>query len=93
MPGMLLVCFERQDQGEFDLTTYFELADEKDNVIKFRLTGVVLHYGNQYGGHYIAFTDTSKGWLLFDDQNVRPLNTNSSKVRGTPRLMVYERLE
>jgi len=31
--------------------------------------------------------------LLFDDQNVRPLNTNSSKVRGTPRLMVYERLE
>lgn len=93
MPGILLVCFERQDQGEFDLTTYFELEDPNNNVIKFRLTGVVLHYGNQYGGHYIAFSDTSKGWLLFDDQNVRPLNTTSSKVRGTPRLMVYERLQ
>ena len=91
MPGVLFVCFERTDGGEYNLTTSFELADPDDKVIKFRLSGVVLHYGSQFGGHYISFSNTQNGWLLFDDNNIRKINTDSSIVRGTPRLMIYER--
>lgn len=55
--------------------------------LNYQLFGVIQHFGQMNGGHYISFNKTSDGWYCFDDSNVIKVNeidkeimTNSSYV-------------
>eukprot|EP00050_Salpingoeca_kvevrii_P018087 m.70605 g.70605 ORF g.70605 m.70605 type:complete len:1076 (+) comp7888_c0_seq2:101-3328(+) len=73
------------DIGEF-------LPAEHEASSKYRLVGVVNHYGRIWGGHYTAFArhaDTGD-WLHCDDESCRAASEESVKTRNA-YILVYER--
>ncbi len=99
IPNILLVCLERfnRSMNSFKLTSKFMLKDSSGNVITYKLSGIVIHSGSQYGGHYISminFDDGNKeGWYIADDDVVVPINSvNPNSFRSSiPRLMIFDK--
>ncbi|KAH3668439.1 hypothetical protein OGAPHI_002193 [Ogataea philodendri] len=60
---------------------------------RYRLYGVVNHYGNLINGHYTSFVDkgAGNGWCLFDDDKVYKNSPVSKVVNGDAYMLFYER--
>lgn len=62
----------------------------------YELIGVIHHYGNFNGGHYVAFNKSTTGdWYLFNDSNVVEINSDDiEKQIKTPAsyILVYSKI-
>ncbi|ODV87975.1 hypothetical protein CANARDRAFT_26145 [[Candida] arabinofermentans NRRL YB-2248] len=61
---------------------------------KYRLSGVVNHYGNLVNGHYTSFVDKGpgNGWCLFDDDKVYKNCPTNKVVNGDAYILFYVRV-
>ena len=90
-PPILIICLKRFNYNkklnrmtknntlvdipmDLDLT---EFALSNDSFLKYKLTGVALHFGNIYGGHYSSLVrkniNNDNEWILIDDLNIQTL--------------------
>jgi ubiquitin C-terminal hydrolase len=57
--------------SEFDLSIYSKDFQNND---PYELNGIVYHFGNLHGGHYVASCKNEHGdWILYDDSNVKSI--------------------
>lgn len=47
-----------------------QMNGNSEQPIKYSLYGVVVHMGGTWGGHYISYVKTSKGWWCANDSHV-----------------------
>jgi ubiquitin C-terminal hydrolase len=84
---------KRNDEIEFperlDMEPYCVLSAQQT---KYRLYGVINHFGDVFGGHYIAHCRNGEQWRCFDDMNVT--NVSVDKVlseKQSAYVLFYER--
>lgn len=65
---------------EFPLEFNSNIIDKNSN-FKYKLHGVVAHIGEAFGGHYISFARTNKGWFQLDDDNNWEISDNEFRTR------------
>jgi ubiquitin carboxyl-terminal hydrolase 8 len=58
---------------ELDMTPYTIMRLQPT---KYKLYGVINHFGSSHGGHYTAYCRNHKQWREFDDLNVKDMNEN-----------------
>ena len=58
----------------FDMEEYTIVNEEKTN---YRLYSVINHFGNVFGGHYIAHCRNNEQWRKFDDMNVNDVDISN----------------
>jgi ubiquitin C-terminal hydrolase len=60
----------------------------------YNLYGVVLHYGNLYGGHYNCFikknTETGQKWFLCDDETISLVDINVVLNHRNAYMLLYQ---
>ncbi|KAG7699445.1 hypothetical protein KL933_001208 [Ogataea haglerorum] len=61
---------------------------------RYRLYGVINHFGNLINGHYTAFVEKGpgNGWCLFDDEKVYKNCAPHKVVNGDAYMLFYERV-
>ena len=88
-----------------DLGPYYRTAGNHNHFARYRLTGLILHRGNQNGGHYVAKVRAPDDrWYIFNDDHVDPQNAREARTQRpsetnptpeacfTPYVLFYERL-
>ena len=59
-------------------------------VVRYRLSGVVVHSGSLSGGHYIAYVKTSGSWYYISDGHVTPAS-EATALKSEAYLLFYVR--
>ena len=60
---------------------------------KYRLRAVAMHYGNFFGGHYVAMVYKKQKWFFIDDDAVKEVETAPEDMIATRGYMFfYERV-
>ncbi|KIW80755.1 hypothetical protein Z517_07371 [Fonsecaea pedrosoi CBS 271.37] len=82
---------------ELDLTPFLERRGEPADIsAKYRLEGIVSHFGGKDEGHYIAYVHRRDSWYVFDDSSeVRKISFQAvvDQFDGfTPYVLLYERI-
>ena len=58
----------------------------------YQLTGLILHYGNVDGGHYVSCYKVNNEWFLFNDSHVSTMSEEDvTKVASEAYILVYNR--
>ena len=92
-PKHLIIILKRFNQLRF------KFNKNSDNIhvpIKWRheynLKGFVYHSGSLYSGHYIYIGNYNNKWLMFDDNNVTEINTQTfEKYKNTAYIYYFEK--
>lgn len=79
-----------------DLSVHLEARkDRAKPASNYRLTGVVVHYGTAYRGHYVAFCreDGEDTWIEYNDLKVREVSASQmiAVAKENMTMLVYER--
>lgn len=53
----------------------------KLNQKKYRLKGIVIHIGNEEGGHYIALVNNKGTWLRFNDGKIEEIHFDKNNIK------------
>lgn len=60
----------------------------------YNLYGVILHYGNLYGGHYVCFikrkTQFGQKWFLCDDENISEVSISNVLNHRNAYMLLYQ---
>lgn len=75
---------------EINLGNYLFTKDNVPNkcTIKYKLKGIILHYGGMLGGHYNAICKRYKEWYLIDDDSINKVN--QIRVLNNVYMLFYE---
>lgn len=75
-----------------DLSTY--ATEKNDGVIKYQLTGVIVHEGRSIlSGHYIAHCLQPDGtWSTYDDEYINKINERGAMSDPSAYVLVYTKL-
>ena len=79
---------------ELDLSPYHVLNKHQGDNDKYELYGVINHYGNCGGGHYIAMAKNfvEKQWYIFDDCEVSKLK-ESEIITKAAYVLFYKKVK
>ena len=85
-PRALVISFkrfawdaQRRRHDKLNRHITFGLTLQPASRVSYRLSGVVVHTGNAYGGHYTAYTRTGDTWCFHDDR-AAPTRVDTARV-------------
>ncbi|AGE52400.1 ubiquitin carboxyl-terminal hydrolase [Paramecium bursaria Chlorella virus CvsA1] len=87
LPMILPIIFQKSASKEFiHYDTSLTISD-----VNYNLFTVLIHNGNEHGGHWRAFTSHSGRWFLCDDEVVTPIHDINSIVQKDAMMIIYKR--
>lgn len=87
LPMILPIIFQKSASKEFiHYDTSLTISD-----VNYNLFAVLIHNGNEHGGHWRAFTSHSGRWFMCDDEVVTPNHDINSIVQKDAVMIIYKR--
>ncbi len=80
---------------QLQLKKYFLKTNNYHTQTNYNLFGIINHYGNMNGGHYIACCkdDNTSTWFLYDDTNVIKINDNNNVINKNAYILFYKKMK
>jgi ubiquitin C-terminal hydrolase len=57
--------------------------------LKYKLTALVIHQGDQAHGHYFSVVKREDQWIIFNDEQIRPIDEDQI-LEAFPYMLFYE---
>jgi len=95
-PTILVLNFKRwlrynkKNKIKINFEPIIDMTPYSNSRSKYELFGIINHEGNIFGGHYYSFIKKSDKWILFNDNEIRPIN---SIVQPSNYCLFYRKLK
>lgn len=87
LPMILPIIFQKSTMKEF---IHYDVSLTISDV-HYKLFAVLIHDGNEHGGHWYMFGSHHDKWFLFNDENVSQIHNIDQIIQKNAILILYKR--
>ena len=82
--------YDKKNKSKILFEEIIDISSYSNYRSNYELFGIINHEGNIFGGHYYSFIKKRDKWILFNDNEIRPI---SSIIQSSNYCLFYRKLK